>query len=86
MTTLNLTVIAAIGIIVHQAMWVNKELPKPQKFMWVAVVWGVLALLAETGAGSIAAAFAVGLVLAMAYSFYTPYTKKLGKADKPAAA
>jgi len=76
--TLLITFLAAVGMVAWDEVKVEQRFPKPARFMYVAVIWAVLGIVAEMGADNVAAAFGVGLVLVLAYQHYNPSAGKLG--------
>lgn len=56
------------GVDKSQAWNAMMILPKPRLYVYVAIVWGVLGILAETGAAEVATLFGFGLCAAMFYS------------------
>lgn len=69
--------LAAVGIITWQELRQFHRAPRPERFLYVAVVWGLLGVVSEVGGDDIAAVFSVGLVLTLLYSYYnnTPAVK-----------
>lgn len=56
----------AVALIAHDSYKAG-ELPAPQRFTWIVVVWSVLGLIGSAMSPQLATAFGVGLLLAMAY-------------------
>lgn len=82
MKALTVTLIAAIGLVAYSAIAKKHEVPQPQYFVWIAIVWSILGLVSDLGAPQIATVFSFGLVFAMAYSYLTVNGKAVGRADK----
>lgn len=65
-----LTFLVAVAIIAWDEIKVAQRFPMPKRFVYAAVVWGILGVIAELGADDVAAAFGVGMVLVLAYQHY----------------
>lgn len=73
------TVMIAIALVLWDARKSGEAL-KPQKLMWVVIVWSILGLIAQ-GAPQIATALAIGILITMGFRYLLP----TGKAGQTAA-
>lgn len=64
------TFLIAVAMNAWDEMKVKQRVPQPQRFVYIAVVWGVLGIVAEMGAPDLAAVFGAGMVLALAYTHF----------------
>lgn len=68
------TFLIAVGMVTWDEVKNLHRVPFPARYLYIGIVWAVLGLISELGAPEIGAVFGVGLVVAMAYSFYTNKT------------
>jgi hypothetical protein len=64
------TYVAAIAIVTWREVKLYQRTPEPKYYVRVAIVWGILGVVAELGVPELAALFGLGFVLAMLYDFY----------------
>ena len=69
------TYVAAIAIVTWREVKLYQRTPEPKHYVRVAIVWGILGVVAELGVPELAALFGFGFVLAMMYDFYASRTK-----------
>lgn len=67
--------IAAIVILTYSEIKQEQRMPQPKRYLYATLVFLMLAFIEMLGATSLAAAFSVGVVLAMAYTFLMPGQK-----------
>lgn len=67
--------LAAIVILSYSEIKVEQRMPQPKKYLYASLVFIMLGFLEMLGAGKLAATFAVGAVLAMAYTYFVPGEK-----------
>lgn len=65
-----MTFLAAVGLITWQELRLYARAPRPERYVYAALVWALLGIVSEMGGDDIAAAFSVGLVLTLVYQFY----------------
>ena len=76
------TFILAVLILAWHDIQTFQIVPKPQTFMHAVWVWFILGIVSEIGLPEIAAAFGVGLIIAMAFTYYKNKTPLLAPKDQ----
>lgn len=67
--------LAAVIILSYSELKIEQRMPQPKKYLYATLVFLLLGFLEMLGAGKLAATFAVGAVLAMAYTYFVPGEK-----------
>lgn len=62
---------AAVAIVSYNELRINMRVPHPDRYIKACIVWGLLSVVADLGAPEVATIFAVGLLVAMIYGYYT---------------
>ena len=88
MRLLTVTLVLAILMVTAREILVNHSVPNPVAYLHVMIVWGALGLvndlsrggfsLGDVGMGDIAGVFSIGILLAMAYTYFSSGSPFLG--------
>lgn len=61
------TFVIGIGIITWDEVKNQQRVPHPERYMYVALVWGVLGIIGELGAPELAALIGLGYIITLIY-------------------
>lgn len=67
--------VAAVIVLSYSEIKVQQRMPEPKKYLYATIVFLMLGFIEMLGAGSLASALAVGVVLAMGYTYLVPGEK-----------
>lgn len=66
----SLTFAIVVAMILWRSFKEDHTFPEPKLFLYACLIWGVLFVMAEAGAGSLATALAIGFTIAYAFQYY----------------